>query len=120
VTPSALEIADLIRTAGAAFVERNRPWIRWKLIKVLLAIARCRTAEKSSKKERKEGLWNLTLPQAQQQRSIYNLSQAAVHLIRLNIGLKDGKHLSMSCRRPLSWSRNYGPKSNLGAIYWDP
>jgi hypothetical protein len=44
VTPPALEIADLIRTAGAAFVERNRQWIRWKHVKVLLAIARCRTA----------------------------------------------------------------------------
>jgi len=44
VTPPALEIADLIRTAGAAFVERNRQWIGWKHVKVLLAIARCRTA----------------------------------------------------------------------------
>jgi len=39
-----LEVADLIRTAGAAFIERNRQWISWKHIKVLLAIARCRTA----------------------------------------------------------------------------
>jgi Putative transposase/Transposase zinc-binding domain len=39
-----LEVADLIRTAGAAFIERNRQWIRWKHVKVLLAIARCRTA----------------------------------------------------------------------------
>ena len=39
-----LEVADLIRTAGAAFIERNRKWISWKHIKVLLAIARCRTA----------------------------------------------------------------------------
>ena len=44
MTLPALEIADLIRTAGAAFVERNRQWIRWKHGKVLLAIARCRTA----------------------------------------------------------------------------
>ncbi len=44
MNPPALEIADLIRTAGAAFVERNRQWIRWKHVKVLLAIARCRTA----------------------------------------------------------------------------
>jgi len=35
-----LEVADLIRTAGAAFIERNRQWIRWKHVKVLLAIAR--------------------------------------------------------------------------------
>jgi hypothetical protein len=39
-----LEVADLIRTAGAAFIERNRKWISWKHSKVLLAIARCRTA----------------------------------------------------------------------------
>jgi hypothetical protein len=39
-----LEVADLIRSAGTAFVERNRKWIRWQHIKVLLAIARCRTS----------------------------------------------------------------------------
>ena len=33
----------LSRSAGTAFVERNRAWIRWTHIKVLLAIARCRT-----------------------------------------------------------------------------
>jgi Transposase zinc-binding domain len=41
---SPLEVADLIRSTGAAFIERNRQWIRWKHVKVLLAIARCRTA----------------------------------------------------------------------------
>ena len=39
-----LEVADLVRAAGTAFIERNRQWIRWTHIKVLLAIARCRTA----------------------------------------------------------------------------
>ena len=39
-----LEVADLIRSAGAAFIERSSKWIRWKHVKVLLAIARCRTA----------------------------------------------------------------------------
>jgi hypothetical protein len=39
-----LEVADLIRIAGTAFIERSRKWINWKHIKVLLAIARCRTA----------------------------------------------------------------------------
>src|ERR1700692_446407 len=39
-----LEVADLIRSAGAAFIEQNRQWLSWKHIKVLLAIARCRTA----------------------------------------------------------------------------
>ena len=40
----ALELADLVRAAGGAFIERSRKWIRWKHVKVLLAIARCRTA----------------------------------------------------------------------------
>ena len=39
-----LEVADLIRSAGTAFVKRNRRWLRWPHIKVLLAIVRCRTA----------------------------------------------------------------------------
>jgi rubredoxin len=39
-----LEVADLLRAAGAAFIERNRQWIRWKHVKVMLAIVRCRTA----------------------------------------------------------------------------
>ena len=44
MTRPLLEIADLIRTAGAAFIKRNQQWIRWRHVKVLLAIARCRTA----------------------------------------------------------------------------
>src|SRR5437762_9570825 len=39
-----LEVADIIRAAGEAFIERNRHWLGWKHVKVLLAIARCRTA----------------------------------------------------------------------------
>ena len=39
-----LEVADLVRAAGEAFIERNRHWLRWKHCKVLLAIRRCRTA----------------------------------------------------------------------------
>jgi hypothetical protein len=39
-----LEVADLVRAAGDAFIERSRKWITWKHIKVLLAIVRCRTA----------------------------------------------------------------------------
>jgi Putative transposase/Transposase zinc-binding domain len=39
-----LEVADLIRAAGEAFIERSRQWMRWKHVKVLRAIARCRTA----------------------------------------------------------------------------
>jgi hypothetical protein len=39
-----LEVADLVRAAGDAFIERSCKWITWKHVKVLLAIARCRTA----------------------------------------------------------------------------
>lgn len=39
-----LEVADLVRAAGDAFIERNRHWLHWKHVKVLRAIARCRTA----------------------------------------------------------------------------
>src|ERR1700730_2133718 len=39
-----LEVADLIRAAGTAFLQRSRQWITWKHVKVLRAIARCRTA----------------------------------------------------------------------------
>ena len=39
-----LEVADLVRAAGGAFIERSCKWITWKHVKVLLAIARCRTA----------------------------------------------------------------------------
>ncbi len=39
-----LEVADLIGTAGHTFLDRNRHWLGWKHIKVLRAIARCRTA----------------------------------------------------------------------------
>src|SRR6202049_2126739 len=39
-----LEVADLVRVAGQAFIERSRKWISWKHVKVLLAMARCRTA----------------------------------------------------------------------------
>ena len=37
-----LEVADLVRAAGEPFIERNRHWMRWKHLKVLRAIARCR------------------------------------------------------------------------------
>jgi hypothetical protein len=34
-----LEVADLVRAAGDAFIKRSRKWITWKHVKVLLAIA---------------------------------------------------------------------------------
>src|SRR3974390_2443804 len=39
-----LEVALVVRLAATAFIGRTRQWIRWAHIKVLLAIARCRTA----------------------------------------------------------------------------
>ena len=39
-----LEVADLIRAAGTAFLERHRHWLAWPHVKVLRAIVRCRTA----------------------------------------------------------------------------
>src|ERR1700731_1911217 len=47
-----LEVADLIRNAGAAFIERNRHWLSWKHVKVLRAIARCRTAALGGHRDR--------------------------------------------------------------------
>jgi predicted Zn-ribbon and HTH transcriptional regulator len=44
MTRPPLEVADLVRSAGTAFLERNRHWLRWTHLKVLRAIARCRTA----------------------------------------------------------------------------
>ncbi len=39
-----LEVADVIRAAGGAFLEGNRHWLAWQHVKVLNAIRRCRTA----------------------------------------------------------------------------
>src|SRR5713226_2601473 len=39
-----LEVADLVRAAGSAFLEHRRRRISWQHIKVLRAIVRCRTA----------------------------------------------------------------------------
>jgi hypothetical protein len=33
-----LEVADLVRATGDAFIKRSRKWISWKHVKVLLAI----------------------------------------------------------------------------------
>src|SRR6266550_2034209 len=38
-----LEVADLVRAAGDAFIERSRKWITWKHVQVLLAILGCRS-----------------------------------------------------------------------------
>src|SRR5260370_8737091 len=39
-----LEMADIVRSAGRNFIERNRSWLNRLHLKVLLAIRRCRTA----------------------------------------------------------------------------
>jgi hypothetical protein len=44
MSQSPLEMADIVRYAGQDFIERSRRWINGQHQKVLLAIARCRTA----------------------------------------------------------------------------
>jgi hypothetical protein len=39
-----LEMADIVRSAGRNFIERNRSWLNRLHLKVLTAIERCRTA----------------------------------------------------------------------------
>jgi len=44
MTRPPLEVADIVRAQGNRFIENNRDWIHWTHLKVLRAIARCRTA----------------------------------------------------------------------------
>lgn len=44
MTRPLLEVADIIRAAGKAFIERSRSWLTRLHLKVLTAIERCRTA----------------------------------------------------------------------------
>lgn len=39
-----IEMADIICSAGQSFLEKNRSWFSWQHLRVLRAIARCRTA----------------------------------------------------------------------------
>src|ERR1035438_3953206 len=39
-----IEVADIVRACGARFMERSRRWLHWSHVKVLNAIARCRSA----------------------------------------------------------------------------
>jgi hypothetical protein len=55
-----LEMADIVRCAGQAFVERSRKWINWQHRKVLLAIARCRTAALGGHRDRCTGCGQTT------------------------------------------------------------
>lgn len=38
------EVADIVRAAGRSFIEKNRSRLTWQHLRVLRAIARCRTA----------------------------------------------------------------------------
>src|SRR5271166_4589996 len=55
-----LEMADIVRCAGQAFVERSRNWITWQHQKVLLAITRCRTAALGGHRDRCTGCGQTT------------------------------------------------------------
>jgi hypothetical protein len=46
------EVADIIRLHGKSFIERNRSWLTWLHVRVLLAIERCRTAALGGHKDR--------------------------------------------------------------------
>jgi hypothetical protein len=39
-----VELADIVRALGNDFIARNRSWLTWPQVRVLLAIQRCRTA----------------------------------------------------------------------------
>ena len=39
-----VEVADIVRVCGARFIEKRRRWLHWSHVKVLNAIAHCRTA----------------------------------------------------------------------------
>jgi hypothetical protein len=47
-----LEVADIIRTVGRSFIEKNRSWLTGLHLKVLSAIERCRTAALGGHRDR--------------------------------------------------------------------
>jgi len=53
-------MADIVRCAGQAFIERSRKWINWQHQKVLLAITRCRTAALGGHRDRCTGCGHTT------------------------------------------------------------
>ena len=55
-----LELADIVRCAGQAFLEHCCKWINWQHRKVLLAIARCRTAALGGHRDRCTGCGHTT------------------------------------------------------------
>jgi hypothetical protein len=44
MTRPLFEVADIIRAHGNSFIEKNRSWLTWLQIRVLIAIEHCRTA----------------------------------------------------------------------------
>ena len=55
-----VEMADIVRCAGQAFIERSHRWINWQHRKVLLAILRCRTAALGGHRDRCTGCGHTT------------------------------------------------------------
>jgi hypothetical protein len=53
-------MADIVRCAGQTLVEHSRSWINWQHQKVLLAIARCRTAALGGHRDRCTGCGHTT------------------------------------------------------------
>lgn len=47
-----VEVADIIRACGAGFIEKSRHWLHWSHVKVLRAVARCRTAALGGHRDR--------------------------------------------------------------------
>ena len=44
MNPPPFEVADIVRARSAGFIEKSRRWLHWSHVKVLNAVARCRTA----------------------------------------------------------------------------
>jgi hypothetical protein len=59
-----VEMADTVRCAGQAFIERSRRWIDWQHQKVLLAIVRCRTAALGGHRDRRRNAGGFAGPGA--------------------------------------------------------
>jgi hypothetical protein len=53
-------MADIVRCAGQSFLEHSHRWINWQHQKVLLAIARCRTAALGGHRDRCTGCGHTT------------------------------------------------------------
>jgi hypothetical protein len=52
MNPPPLEVADIVRARGASFLEKSRRWLHWSHVKVLNAVARCRTAALGGHRDR--------------------------------------------------------------------